>query len=411
MNRSTRPARRILTISLCLALLLTAAVAGRAPARVVAVADIHGAYAEFTALLKRVGLIDSNRQWTGGSATFVQLGDVLDRGARSRECLDLVMDLERQAPAAGGTVIPLLGNHEFMNVIGDLRYATPEILLTFATADSEKNREQAYKDYLEFLAAHVGHAHATVAPVDDAARKKWMDEHPPGFVEHREAFGPGGKYGQWIRAHHAVVQVGDGVFVHGGLSPTLEFGSVRELDERVMADVAAFDSMWRALVDAKVIWRYMTFAEAVRFTEEELAWLKAAGKADAIEADQAMTRLVGYKNWITVSAEGPLWYRGLASEPEEKLLGGLKAMLERLQAQYIVAGHSVLVSKDVTPRFESRVFLLDTGMLKESFAGRASALEIQNGRFTAYQTEGEPTILPAPAGGKTVSPGVPQPVR
>ena len=56
-----------------------------------------------------------------------------------------------------------------------------------------------------------------------------MDEHPPGFFEHREAFGPDGKYGKWIRSNRAVVQVGDGVFVHGGLNPALEFASVREL--------------------------------------------------------------------------------------------------------------------------------------------------------------------------------------
>jgi hypothetical protein len=411
MNTRIRPALKVLPACLVVALLLTSAVAGRAPARVVAVGDVHGAYAEFVAVLQRTGLIDTNRQWTGGAATLVQIGDALDRGSRSRECLDLLMDLERQAPRDGGTVVPLLGNHEFMNVIGDLRYVTPEIFLTFAAPDSEKTREQAYKEYVEFLSAHSAHAHAVVPPADEPARKAWMDAHPPGFIEHREAFGPNGKYGQWIRAHHAVVQIGDGLFVHGGLNPALEFGSVRELDDRVMADVAAFDSMWRALVDAKVIWRYMTFAEAVRFTDEELTWLTAAGKADVLAPDPAMTRLLGYKNWITVSAEGPLWYRGLAAEPEEKLIVGVKAMLERLQAQYIVVGHTVESKLDITPRFESRVFLLDTGMLKEVYGGRASALEIQNGSFTARYAEGEPKALPAPASGKTESAVVRQPGR
>jgi len=169
MESSHRLARKLLPACLVVTLLLTLAAADRAPGRVVAVADVHGAYVEFVALLQRVGLIDGSRKWTGGAATFVQLGDVLDRGARSRECLDLLMDIERQAPATGGTVIPLLGNHEFMNVIGDMRYVTPEILLTFATADSEKNREQAYKDYRDFLSSHSGHAHATAAPVDDGS--------------------------------------------------------------------------------------------------------------------------------------------------------------------------------------------------------------------------------------------------
>ena len=229
MKTRHRLARRILPACLVAALLLTLHAAPPAPARVVVVPDVHGAYTELVALLQRTRLIDGNLKWTGGSTTLVQLGDVIDRGARSRECLDLLMSLERQAPKAGGKVIPLLGNHEVMNVMGDLRYVTPEIYRTFATGDSEKRRDQAFSDYLKFLAAHDGRSHPTVSPADETTRKTWMDEHPPGFVEYREAFGPTGQYGRWIRAHHAIVQIADGLFVHGGLNPTLELGSAREL--------------------------------------------------------------------------------------------------------------------------------------------------------------------------------------
>jgi hypothetical protein len=387
---------------------LVATAAGQAPARVVAVADIHGAYAEFTALLQRAGLTDARNEWAGGAATLVQTGDVVDRGARVRECLDLVMALQRQAPRAGGKVVTLLGNHEFMNVIGDLRYVTPEIFASFAAPDSDKGRERAFKDYVKFLSGHEGHGHTSAAPADDAAAQKWMDEHPLGFFEHREAFGPNGRYGKWIRSNPALVQVGDGLFVHGGLNPSLQFASVKELNDRVMDDVRAFDAMWRALVDAGVVWRYMTFAEAVRFAEEEGAWYLAASKAGEkpveVKAGAEIVRLLGYKNWITVSADGPLWYRGLATEPESKLDESLTAMLERLKAKYIVVGHSVLVGKEVTARFDSRVFLMDTGMLKEAFAGRASALEIQDGRFTVYSNDAEPKVLPPPGSAKTAVP-------
>jgi hypothetical protein len=112
---------------------------------------------------------------------------------------------------------------------------------------------------------------------------------------------------------------------------------------------------------------------------------------------------------MAAASEGPLWYRGLAQEPEDKLIGGVKAMLERLQAQYIVVGHTVESKADITPRFENRVFLLDTGMLAEVYKGRASALEIQDGHFTARYADGEPRVLPAPPNGKTVSPGFPRP--
>jgi hypothetical protein len=199
--------------------------------------------------------------------------------------------------------------------------------------------------------------------------------------------------------------------VHGGLSPALEFGSVRELDDRVRADLAAFDAMWRTLVEAKVIWRYMTFAEAVRFAGEELAWRQSEGPIGVFAARDAVVRLLGYKTWITLSAEGPLWYRGLATEPEDKLAGGLRALLDRLGAAYIVSGHSVVASRTVTTRFDSRVFLIDTGMNTEAYAGRASALGIQDGRFTAYQVGGTPRALPPPAGLKSAAPGLGQAIR
>ena len=398
-------ARHILPACLVAALLLTLHAAPPAPARVVVVPDVHGAYTELVALLQRTRLIDGNLKWTGGSTMLVQLGDVIDRGARSRECLDLLMSLERQAPKAGGTVIPLLGNHEVMNVMGDLRYVTPEIYRTFVTGGSEKRREQAFGDYVTFLAAHDGHSHPAISPADETTRETWMDQHPPGFVEYREGFGPTGKYGRWIRAHHALVQIGDGLFVHGGLNPTLEFGSARELDDRVRAELAAFDSIWRTLVDSKVVWRYMTLAEGVRFAEEELKWLQAGGKTSTPAGDRAALRLVGCQRWMAASPEGPLWYRGLAEGPEEGLIGAVKTMLERLQSRYIVVGHTVVSKTDVTVRFGDRVFLLDTGMLEEAFGGRATALEIRNGQFTAYHADGSSRILPSPPARKPVSAG------
>ncbi len=410
MARSHRLARQALSAYLAVALLLTPAAQNRTPARVVAVADVHGAYQQLVALLQRARLIDARLRWIGGPASLVQIGDVLDRGARSRECLDLLMALERQAPRAGGKVIPLLGNHEVMNVMGELQYVTPAIYRSFATGSSEKRRQQAYRDYLKFLAAHAGHGHAAVPPGDDVERAKWMDEHPPGFVEHRDAFGPNGKYGRWLRTHHTVVQIGDGVFVHGGLDPTFEIPGIRQLDERVTAELAVFDSIWQALVDGKVIWRYMTLPEAVKFVGEESAWLQARGLAAAPGVGVAMQRLLDLESWmVAASPDGPLRYRGLAEAPEDTLIDAVTAMLARLHVRYMVVGHTPQPNAEIVPRFGSRVFLLDTGMLPEVYQGRATALEIQNGRFTALSADRDPVELPAPPTATSASPVVRQP--
>ena len=83
--------------------------------RVVAFADVHGAYAEVTALLQSVQVVDADLRWTGGKTHLVSLGDLLDRGDESRKVMDLLMRLQQEAdggrrPGARGARQPR--NHE-----------------------------------------------------------------------------------------------------------------------------------------------------------------------------------------------------------------------------------------------------------------------------------------------------------
>ena len=94
--------------------------------------------------------------------------------------------------------------------------------------------------------------------------------------------------------------------------------------------------------------------------------------------------------FLATRENGPLWYRGLAVENEATLAGDLTTMLEKLQARAIVVGHTVTPNNRITARFGGRVVQIDTGMLGEAFfpGGRASALEIQDGRFVAIYEDG-----------------------
>ena len=89
-------------------LLLLAAGGATAPAearpasgRVVAIGDIHGAGDQLHEILQRAGLIDAERNWTGGTATLVQTGDFTDRGPQVRAVMDLLMRLEDRAGEDG----------------------------------------------------------------------------------------------------------------------------------------------------------------------------------------------------------------------------------------------------------------------------------------------------------------------
>jgi hypothetical protein len=378
--------------------LLALPVSAAAQLRIVAVGDIHGAYPEFVGILQKTHLIDTNLQWIGGTSVLMQTGDVVDRGPDTRKCLDLLMELERQAKKQNGRVVALLGNHEVMAIVGDLRYVVPEDYARFATDQSEKVRERAYQEYRNFLAAHQNHQNAAL-PEDEAARQKWMAEHPLGYFERRDAFGPEGVYGRWLRQHEAIVQMGDVLFVHGGLNPALPFRDIKELNERIHSELANFDSLWQILCSRKIVWRYMRLEEYMRQMQDAWASIQLHGQVEDPEAAWALQKLLGLSSWMIFSPDSPIWYRGLALQPEEGLKAGVDAMLKRLKAGYIVAGHTVRPKFDINGRFDNRVFLIDTGMLKEHYGGRASALEIQNGRFTAYYAGGEPQVLSGSEGG------------
>jgi Calcineurin-like phosphoesterase len=371
-------------------LVFLAAVATAAPpTKIVAIGDVHGAYPQFVSILQRTGLIDQNLNWAGGQTTFVQMGDILDRGGESRRALDLMMKLEGQSTQQKGTVIPLLGNHEVMDMMGDLRYVSQGEYHAFATDQSEKVREEQYENYKKF----VGESDVAISspPID---RDQWMAEHPAGFFELRDAYGPKGYYGRWFRSHDAVVKVGDAIFLHGGLDPDLNYKNIDEINKRVHEELSLFDSLWKALSDERVIWPYMTLEEAIHQCQGEYQAAQSGRSRVSPLALQTTVRFLrDLPRWSIVSPQGPLWYRGLAEDPEAPLEGKLEAMLARLKAKYIVMGHTVISRTGITPRFDDHAFLIDTGMNPAFFHGRPSALVIENGSITAEYANGDQQAL------------------
>ncbi|MEM9388394.1 MAG: metallophosphoesterase [Pseudomonadota bacterium] len=98
----------------------------------IAFGDVHGDYEALHRLLSFAEVIDGDDRWIAGSKHLVSVGDLLDRGPDSRRVMDLLMGLETQAQAAGGPVHVLIGNHEQMNLTGDLRYVAKEEFAAFA---------------------------------------------------------------------------------------------------------------------------------------------------------------------------------------------------------------------------------------------------------------------------------------
>lgn len=82
--------------------------------RVWAIGDIHGARPRLLELLGQARIVDGRGAWSAGDATGVCLGDYFNRGEDGAGVVGLLRRLQQQARAAGGNLIPLLGNHDVL---------------------------------------------------------------------------------------------------------------------------------------------------------------------------------------------------------------------------------------------------------------------------------------------------------
>ena len=209
------------------------------PARIVAVGDLHGDYSAWAAIARDAGVAGPKGNWTGGRTTLVQVGDMVDRGPDSLKIIRALMRLQKEAPRQGGRVIVVTGNHEAMNVTGDLRYVTKEEFTAFAGPGSEALRDKLYEAKKKDIEAKYRAANPSLSSA--AIREMWIKETPLGWAEQRLAWAPDGEIGRWVIRNPAVAQLGGNLFVHGGLSAEYSKISVDALNAQVAAALNAVE--------------------------------------------------------------------------------------------------------------------------------------------------------------------------
>ena len=306
--------------------------------RIVAVGDVHGSFDNFVAILTRAGLIDAQRNWTGGNTVLVQTGDTTDRGPGVRKIFDLLMALEKQAASAGGRVQVILGNHEMMNLVSDLRDVAPEAFESFG-----------------------------------------------GEAPYREAFSKDGRYGKWLRSKPIIAEIDDTVFLHGGLDLEFSKDSINDLNRRAQKEIVDWDAGMRFMLEKKLIDSTARFAAIVTAARAEIERLNALFEAKdknlPSDAPRTVTLLLPIANIPASSlfhAQGPLWFRGFATWSDAEGKERMDALLKHYRVKRFVTGHTVQREGRINPRFGGALFLIDTGMLDGKFFpnGRPSALEI-----------------------------------
>ncbi len=308
--------RTLLSLLVCVPALVRAQDTFTGVERVVAVGDVHGDYEQFVLVLRQAKVVDDKARWIGGKTHLVQTGDVPDRGPDSRRVMELLMELAGQAKKAGGRVHALIGNHEVMNVLGDLRYVAPGEYAAFKSGNSATLQERAFAVLSD-----------SARRADPAYKKQWLSDHPLGWVEHRLAFEGNGRYASWIRGNNAVVKINNMVFLHGGIGPQYAAMPLRDINEGV-----------RRVLDPT----------------------KPPAEGNIAE-----------------DAEGPLWFRGLASGDEALLSSHVDTVLTRLGADHMVIGHTVTPGT-ILPRYAGKVIMIDVG-LSAAYGGPPAALIAEQG--------------------------------
>jgi hypothetical protein len=152
--------------------------------RIIAIGDIHGDFRALIKCLKLAKVVNERWEWIGGDTFIIQLGDQVDSKCRSGNCekdeigdeLKIIMFLDKlheKAKLDNGAVYSLLGNHELMNVMGNLNYNSSENLESFGGEQARMNK-----------------------------------------------FAPSGEIAVYLACNrNSIMKIGDFLFVHGGLLP------------------------------------------------------------------------------------------------------------------------------------------------------------------------------------------------
>lgn len=383
--------RRASVLLLLLALAALAALAGQdAPGpwrfegieRVVSIGDVHGDFPALVDDLRAAGLVDDDLAWAGGRTHLVMLGDLLDRGPEERKVLDLIMRLEKEAESAGGRVHVILGNHEVMNLVGDLRYVAKAGYAAFATATPPVERDEAVARFTR------NGSGAEISP--DGILVQFDEFYPHGYFARRKAFSAGGVYGRWLLEKPFLLVINGVVYVHGGLPPVAAEKGLDELNSQMKREIEDYLAARETLIEAGVIYPETSFVESFQLVGQKLEILRQNGTPPPAVMAAGET-LLASAGKLAFRNDNPFWYRGSSLNPESEETAIFNAALEKLGARAAVVGHTVTPGSRITSRFDGRLFRTDTGMLGTVYSGKPAALVLENGAFrTIYP--GEPTF-------------------
>ncbi|KAF9267872.1 Metallo-dependent phosphatase [Marasmius fiardii PR-910] len=297
---------------------------------IVAVGDLHGHFPNALKVLQFSGVVDEFGNWTGNADFFVQTGDMIDRGDDTIKLYGWMDQLREQATATGGVVLNHLGNHEYMNAIGDWRYVYPTELKTFGSVST---RQQMIST------GRIGRSWASNYTVTSR-----LPLHPslgpPNTPYSPSVISKDEDQGEELPFSHSAIS-----FVHGGLSPTYE-------------NLVPFPTKINELGT--------TLLRKLQKREQPPPYPPNPYSGLPVDATQEEVALY--------AENGPLWYRGWALQSEEQVCKDVDAVLEKTGTRRMIMGHTPDFEKIVS-RCGGKIIIIDTG-ITPVYGGVLSALSI-----------------------------------
>jgi len=165
------------------------------PDVVIIVGDIHGDIWAFKRLMQKAGVLDNEGHWINHpdrTEYLIQLGDVVDRGPRSGQAVDLSAQMYKESRDSGDLAFNLIGNHELFLMCGQFGYFSHDEL---------------------------------------------RDTYDNSIMRAKYDYSLGGDRGKIIRSYLPALKLNDTYFVHAGVDDGFRNLNVRQLQDMLTESV------------------------------------------------------------------------------------------------------------------------------------------------------------------------------
>ncbi|KIJ52500.1 hypothetical protein M422DRAFT_26084 [Sphaerobolus stellatus SS14] len=303
----------------------TGRVNGEYTLNLVAVGDLHGDYDNALKVLQMANVVDKNENWSGKVDYFVQTGDIVDRGLDTIKIYTWLENLRHQARNVGGDVFSHLGNHEYMNILGDWRYVPRAEIATFGGIEKRQAALASGAIGSAWSSNYTVVSRIPLHPISGIPNADYKASRSPSPFS------------------HAALS-----FMHGGLSPGFTETYGTPYPSRINS------------IGATLLRR----SQRRQPPPPPHPPAPYTGLPPGSTPEEA----------ALYNAEGPLWYRGWAEHSEADVCSKVDGVMEKIGVRRLIMGHTPDF-KQIVSRCRGKVIIIDTGISK-AYGGRLSALGI-----------------------------------